>query len=367
MARDKKQIQFQELDVKYKGVDIGYTKMDTTQIGLGMTYRRVDDAAQFTGIIAIAKSGANPTVNVEIYQTKFPNIFNNIAGDQVYPIVDGAKVAWGIGSRAVDLFTDAGEMILHPTGTDADDFAGDYMFWLAVPDLSQATFRGMRDGAMSIVIPFIILPNEDVSLDLTYGIFGDHTASEGDPDQVFISTEYISRAPHKHQSAITLTSGRKVQFFSHGAYHTDSTDTGALNEAGNITSTTATFNIDGLASSTTWAVGDYFQMGTEIFQIYAKTNVSATEIQASCFRGIFGTTQASHNDDAVATKLANVYVLPIRRRSTWASSSTGDFTVGNSNAAENKGLVTWVADGSGNLTAAVGSTTSPACVVTTTT
>ena len=367
MANNKQNIVFTEYDVKLDGVSGGYTKQDTTAVTLGLSYREVSDTAQFVGITALNKSGAAPTVNVEFYETKFPHLFNTIAGPQVYPIIDGAKLAWGLGSRSLDMFDSSVELILHPVGVDADDFSNDIMFWQAVPDLSQVQIMGKRDGARSIVVPFRILPNEDVSADLTYGLFGDHSAVESAPKHVFITTERLSRAPHKHQSAMTMTSSRVVKVYSHAAYYDLSTNTGALNEAGDITATTATFNVDGIADATTWSVGDYFDIGTEVIQLTAKTAVSATEIEGTFTRGMFGTTQAIAVDNAVITKLSNVYVIPVSRRSTWASSVTGDLTVGDSNASENKGMMTWVADGSSNVTATVLAVASPNLVVTTTT
>jgi hypothetical protein len=367
MANNKQNIVFTEYDVKLDGVSGGYTKQDTTAVTLGLSYREVSDTAQFVGVTALNKSGAAPTVNVEFYETKFPHLFNTIAGSQVYPIIDGSKLAWALGSRSLDMFDSSVELILHPVGVDADDFSNDIMFWQAVPDLSQVQITGKRDGARSVVVPFRILPNEDVSADLTYGLFGDHSAVESAPKHVFITTERLSRAPHKHQSAMTLTSSRVVKVYSHAAYYDLSTNTGALNEAGDITATTATFNVDGIADATTWSVGDYFDIGTEVIQLTAKTAVSATEIEGTFTRGVFGTTQAIAVDDAVITKLSNVYVIPVSRRSTWASSVTGDLTVGDSNASENKGLMTWVADGSSNVTATVLAVASPDLVVTTTT
>lgn len=367
MALDRTQIAFREYDAYYKGVHIGYLKKDVTTTSLGIQYRKVDDTAQFVGVVAANKSGAAPTAQVEIYQTDFPNVFNVLAGDQMYPIVSGADLAWGLGSRTLDLFAEAGELRFHPTGVDLDDTANDITYWLATADLSNVTFGGKRDNAQSIVIPFMIYPDEDASLDLTYGIFGNNSISEADPDHVFITTEYLSRAPHKHQSAITLTSHRVVQFYAHAAYYDVVTDSAAINEVGNVSATEFTFNVDGIADSSTWTVGSYFLCQSEVFRITAVVVVSATEVTVTVNRGMFGTTQATHADNVACDLLENVYVIPVRRRATWASSSTGDFTVGNSNASENKGQVTWVADGSGNLTATVGAVASPACVVTTTT
>jgi len=142
MGLDKTQIAFREYDVYFKGTHLGYLKKDATSTSPGITYRMVDDAAQFIGIVAMNKSGAAPTVQVEIYQTDYPNVFGTIAGDQVYPIVSGADLAYGLGSRSVDLFNDAGELRLHPTGVDLDDTDNDITYWLAIPDLSQVTYGG---------------------------------------------------------------------------------------------------------------------------------------------------------------------------------------------------------------------------------
>lgn len=363
-------VQFQEYDVIIDGIgNIGYTKMDQTIVGLGITYREVNDSAQFTGVIARSKSGAAPTLSIEILETKFPRLFNDIAGAQVYPIVDGAALAWGLGSRTLDLFDEAVQIILHPSGTDSDSYDNDIMFWKAVPDLSQVQIKGMRDGARSIVIPWTILPNEDAGLDLTYGLFGNHTAVEADPYAIFITTERTSRSPHKHIPALTLNSSSTMKVYANAFYKTNSTTTAALNEAGDITATTASFDIDTLNVDNGFAVGDYllFSGTAEVVYVTAITYATASTATITVVRGIGGVVAAIHLDNAVITKLSDVYILPVSRRCTWASSSTADVTVGNSNASENKGLLTWVADGAGNITAVIGGKTSQTLVVTTTT
>lgn len=364
MARDSSQIKFEEYDVRFKGEDLGYTKMDSTMTSMGMTYREVKDAAQFTGIVAKSKSGAAPTLKVVIYQTDFPNVFDTIAGNQVYPIVDGAKLAWGLGSRKLDLFDEAGEIILHPTGVDNDDYSRDIMYWLAVPDLSAVELKGSRDGAMSIEIPFTILPDTTQSLDLTYGIYGDHTAVEADPYTVYITTEAKARAPYNHTTALTLLSKAKTQVYAYGFYKTNSSVTAAVNEAGNVAATDASFDFDTLSTASNFAVGDYLLCGTEVMQITAITYATTTTGTITVNRHIAGTTAAAHLDNAAITKLSNVYVIPVTRRATWTSTAADDVTVGNSNALGNKGLLTWLADGSDTITAAVGSTTSPNLTVT---
>jgi hypothetical protein len=367
---NRQNIQFQEYDFIIEGVgNIGYTKMDQTMTTLGITYREVNDSAQFTGVVARAKSGAAPALSVEIYETKFPRLFNDIAGAQVYPIIDGARLAWGLGSRTLDLFEEAVQVTLHPTGTDADDYSADVMYWKCVPDLSQVQLKGGRDGARSIVIPWTVLPNEDVSVDLTYGMFGDHTAVEADPYGIFLTTERTSRVPHKHVPALTLNSNSTMKIYANGFYKTNGTTTAALNEAGDITATTASFDIDTLNVDNGFNVGDYllFSGTAEVVYVTAITYATATTATIDVVRGIGGVVAAIHLDNAVLTKLENVYVLPISRRSTWASSAGDDVSVGNSNLLETKGLLTWLADGSDTITAVVGATTSQAMTVTTTT
>lgn len=147
------------------------------------------------------------------------------------------------------------------------------------------------------------------------------------------------------------------------------TCTASSNEVGDITATTASFDIDTLNVDNGFAVGDYLLFSTtaEVVYITAITYATATTATIDVVRGIGGIVAAGHLDNAVITKLSNVYVIPVSRRATWTSTAADDVTVGNSNASENKGLLTWIADGSDSITAVIGATTSQALVVTATT
>lgn len=365
MAQDRTAIQFVEYKFKYNNADVGYVRMNQTMTEMGFRYVRVDDAAQTTGIVALQKNGVAPTLKVEMLQTQFDSIFGDLAGDQVYPIVDGSKIGYGIGDRKVDLFNLAKQGVLHPVGVDDDDYANDIMYWLTVPDMSSVSYGGNRDGAQSVTMNFFILRDDTKSLDFNYGIVGDWTATtNAAPHTVYLTTESTARAPYKHTTALTLGSRAKAQVYAYGFYKTNSTVTAALNEVGNITATTETFDVDTISTASNFAVGDYLLIGTEVIQIFAITYSSTTAAEISAYRGLAGTTAAGHNDDAAITKLSNVYVIPVTRRATWASSAGDDVTVGDSNSLDNKGLLTWVADGSDTITATVSSVASPNMTVT---
>jgi len=366
MALDATQISFTEYNIAYANEDIGYVKMGQTMTQLGFKYIQVNDTAQTVGIVAISKQGVAPTLKVEMFQTKFESIFGSLAGDQVYPIVDGAKQAWGVGDRKVDLFDLAETAVLHPVGVNSTDLSQDIMYWKAVPDLSSVQYGGNRDNAQTVTMNFFILRDSTKSDDFNYGLFGDWSATtNAAPNSVYITTESKARAPYKHTTALTLSSEARTQVYAYGFYRTSSTVTAAINEAGDITATTATFNFDTLSSASNLAVDDYILCGTEVMQIYAITYATSTTGSISVYRGLGGSTAAAHLDNAVLTKLASVYVIPVTRRATWASSAGDDVTVGDTSST--KGLLTWVADGSDTITATVSSVASPNLTVTATT
>lgn len=365
MAQDASQIEFTEYNVTYANEDIGFLKMGQTVTQLGFKYVQVSDSAQTVGIVAISKQGVAPTLKVEMYQTQYESIFGTLAGDQVYPIVDSAKLAWGIGDRKVDLFDLAETVVLHPVGVTSTDLSQDIMYWKAVPDLSSVQYGGNRDNAQTVTMNFFILRDSTKSDDFNYGLFGDWSATtNAAPNSVYITTESKARAPYKHTTALTLSSEARTQVYCYGFYRTSSTVTAAINEAGDITATTASFDFDTLSTASNLAVDDYLLVGTEVMQIYAITYATTTTGTISVYRGLGGSTAAIALDNAVITKLASVYVIPVTRRGTWASAAGDDVTVGDTTST--KGLLTWVADGSDTVTCTVSSIASPNLTVTAT-
>lgn len=366
MGYDSTQIKATEYRFSYANNNIGYLKMGATVAQFGFKYVLTQDAAQTVGIVAAFKQGVAPTLKVEMLQTDFENIFGTLAGDQVYPIVDGTKKAYGIGDTKIELFATAQTAILHPVGVDDSDLSEDLMFWKTCPDFSSLQYGGNRDNAQTVTMNFFVFRDDTKSTDFNYGLVGDWSATtNAAPNSVYITTEPQARAPYKHTTALTLSSEARTQVYAYGFYRTSSSVTAAINEAGNITATQASFNFDTLSSASNLAVDDYILVGTEVMQIYAITYATTTTGSISVYRGLGGSTAATALDNAVITKLASVYVIPVTRRGTWASTAGDDVTVGDTSST--KGLLTWVADGSDTVTCTVSSIASPNLTVTATT
>lgn len=370
MGRNSSQVQATEYNVFYgpgAGTDIGYTLQDATMATLGFKYVVIQNAAQTQGIIAASKTGVAPTIRITMMQTQFASL-SSLAGSQLYPIVDGAKLAYGMGSRKLDLPSNAMPIRLHPAGVDDTDFSQDIYYWLASPDLSAVQYKGTRDSQQLLEVPFMLFQDTTKSLDFDYGLLGDWTATtNAAPNYVYIDTEYQARVPYKHTSALTLASKQKKQVYGHAFYKTNTTTTCTVNEAGNVAATDQTFDIDALSVASSMSVGQYWIVDTEVLQIESISYSATDEATVTWIRGIGGSVAASHNDDATMTLLTNVYVIPVTLRGTWASSAGDDVTVGDSVASGTKGLLTWIADGSDTITCTVTAIASPNLTVTATT
>ena len=371
MAKNKNNVQiidFEAFRGAGAGESIGHIKFNATELALNYKIIKVESSALTNATIAASNVGAAPTLNLTMLQTTHDELWGDMASGQMVPYVDGAKLAYGVGSRAVDLIDLSEPLRLHPASADADDFSGDYYFWLASPDLSQVTITGNRDGEQEVQVPFTIFQDDTKGLDHDIGLFGDWTATlNADPYTMFISTEHKARAPYNHDGVLTLESDQVKRVYTYGFYKTNTSVTFDINDVGDVAAVDVIIEVDTISTANGLAVGDYFLIGTELMKITAITYSTTTAASITVNRHIAGTTAAIHLDNATATKLENVFVIPMSSRATWASSVVADVTVGDSNLTGNKGLLTWVSDGTSNITAVVGSTTSGTLAVTTST
>lgn len=367
MALDKSKIKLVDYDLYVEGIGkVGYLVRAQTKANPGAQYTRVENAAQFLGVLKAWKIGDAPTLTTTLLQVDFNVLFGELGSGQFPEIVgSGGEKSYGLGNKIKDLETVGVFIRLHPTDADDDDFSSDIAFWKASPDFSNVEISGDLNNAQTVTVPWIIMPDETKSSDEAFGRIGDWSVVDGTPLGVFVQFGQYAQKPYKHVPAITLASKAKKRAYAYALKAGLTTTTGQINQTGGITATTQTFNVDTLPPNHPIGAGDYIKINNEVMEITGATVVSATEKTFTVVRAIGGTTAAAHADNDTVTLLKNVAIQRGTEKATWASSAVTIATVGNSNALQNKGLISWVSAGSANITAQVNTVTSPNVAVTT--
>lgn len=359
---DTSKIRLREYDLYTESLGkVGYLVTAQTQARPGSQYIRVENAAQVRGVLKAWKAGDAPTLTTTMLQVDFEAVFGELGSGQ-FPVktdtTTGNK-SYGMGNKLIDMDNVAQFIRLHPIDAEDDDFGADIAFWKAAPDFSQITISGDRDNAQTVTIPWILMPDRSKSIDEQFGAAGDWTAVEGSPKGVFVQLTPNVTYPYKSVTGVNLSSGAVIQAYAYTFISVATSIVGAVDEAGDVSATAATFNIDGIPNTGVFNVGDYIEIGTELMEITGATNTGATSKTITVRRAIGGTAAASHLDDAVITLQAKVSVSRATEKATWASSDPTKATVGNSNSLFNKGKISHVATGSTDVTATVNTVASP--------
>lgn len=361
MAKDTSQIKLVEYNAYFDNSEVGYLVTAETQVSPTATYVDVTNAAQFVGILKSWLIGWVPNVRITMMQTDFDELWGRIAAGQLYAEVDATdstRKGYWMGSRTIDMDDLQKSFYLRPKDAEVGDYSGDIYFWKAAPDLSQVTVSGNRDNAQTVQVPMKIFPNKDVSADKTYGCFGDWSAVAGTPHSVFVQMSSTAQSPYKHISTVTITVDGEHTMQPYAAYISTSNYGGLLNEASNIAASATSINIDGISPVNLFAVGDYVKSATgdEILQITAATySNGGADLAATVIRDIANSGQETIHNNATLRKLSDLTILPIRNRATHTTDDDAVFTVGDSESAGTKGLVTGVAAGTAEYEAAYAS------------
>lgn len=367
MPLDKSKVKLVDYDLYVEGIGkVGYLVRAQTRANPGSQYTKVENAAQFLGVLKAWKIGDAPTLTTTLLQVDFNVLFGVLGAGQFPEIVGaGGEKAYGLGNRIKDLETVGVFIRLHPTDAPEDDYSGDIAFWKASPDFSNVEIAGDLNNAQTVTVPWIIMPDETKSADEAFGRIGDWSIVDGTPLGVFIQLAAYPQKPYKHVPALSLASKAVKRAYAYAFKAGTTAVTGQINQSGGITATTQTFNVDNLPANHPIGVGDYIKVNNEVMEITGATVVSPTEKTFTVVRAIGGTTAAAHSDDDTVTLLKNAAVQRSTEAATWSSSNIAVATVGNSNVLNNKGLISWASAGSANITAQVGVVTSPNLVVTT--
>ena len=370
MALDKTKIKLVDYDLYVEGIGkIGYLVRAQTRANPGAQYTKVENAAQFRGVIKAWKVGDAPTLTTTLLQSDFEVLFGELGSGQYSEIVSsGGDKAYGLGNKIKDLEQVGVFIRLHPTSSAEDDFSADIAFWKAAPDFSNVEIAGDLDNPQTVTVPWLIMPDESKDSEEAYGRIGDWSIVDGTPLGVFIQLAPFAKKPYKHIPAVSLGVSAKANAYAYAFKATvGATDIGALNGA--ITATSLTFNVNGLPPNHPIGVGDYIRVtdgtNTEYMEITGATIVTATEKTFTVIRAVGGSLSYNFASGDPVRLLSKVAVQRGTEAATWSSSVPANIVVGNSNTLGNKGeLRHGGSAGTSNVTATINTVASPNLVAT---
>ena len=348
------------------GVDLGTTTTGSAKIMAENITVDLDDVDQIYGVIESVQVGWDVGAEATFKEVDKTSLGGKILAGSVYVGVDGAETFYDLQTVPVNSDDRAVVLIFHPTDNADDDFSEDIILWRAVQK-SRVELVGDRTKFQEVSVSWKALPDfnrprDNFTGSATYMRIGSKNAVSTAPDFIGIILGKKNEAPYKHHPASSLDSYGSTQLESYGFWSEDDTVTVDLNDATDINATDTAVVYDGKSSAGYSLTGKFMKLGTE--RVYVVTDTQATDTTGTLTvrRAAGFSTAAAHLDNAVLTLQKNVYSFNVTGRSTWAASDATKAAVSNSTAT--KGLVTWVAAGTSNITAAISSTTSKNHVIT---
>lgn len=350
-------------ELYWDGDNLGAIKPDTLKVKVNGKYTDVG-VDQLAAIAKTWLEGFEIMVEVVLYDVSPDFIKAKLMKNQLSSgVASSGDPFVGFGNTKVAL--PGAELLIHEYGVTSTTRTKDWLFWNTEAIMDATEFGYGGNTIKELAVKFRVYADTSKAVGYQYGIYGDWQglADNAVPKGVWIAMSNKAQVPGVHLSAFTMKDGQQEECQCFAAYTASTyTVTAAINDATDINSTDTVIVYDTLAGGS-FAVGDYILIGTEYMYVNA-----ATSTQLTVNRAVWGSTAAAHLDNAVISKCDTVSILRATDVATWASSSTGDFTVGTTfqgTGANKIGRVTWVSTGSGNLTATVNTKASPACVVTT--
>lgn len=355
-------IEKQRLEMIFDDVNLGVLKPDSLSVMVNGVYQPVS-VDQLAGIVKEWQEGFIITVKGVLMDVSPSFIHGTLMSGQVgVKVGSSGDPAVGFGNRKTDMRGIAAELLLHEYGVAYTTRTTDWTFWKARAKFDGTEFAYGSGRVKELAVTFTIYPDLDQHLDFQYGCYGDATsvASEAVPVGTWIATSKVAQVPGKHLTALTMLRSEMQDLECFSAYATAGSVTAAVNEAGNIATSDTEFDID--TEVGTVAAGDYIKVDNEYMYVTARATNTLTVA-----RGVWGSTIATHADNAAVTVQTDVCIIRTTNFATWASSVTADITVGTTfqgTTTSKIGRLAWVSTGSSNITATMNTKASPNCVVT---
>lgn len=352
--------------VSADGIDLGTTTTGSAKIMAENQTVDLDDVDQIYGVIESVQVGWDVGAEATFKEVDKTSLGGKILAGSVYVGVDGAEVFYDLQTVPINSDDRAVVLIFHPTDKADSDFSEDIVIWRAVQK-SKVELVGDRTKFQEVPVSWKALPDfnrprEGFTNSATYMRIGSKNAVSSAPDFIGIILGRKNEAPYKHHPASSLDSYGTTQLESYGFWSDDDTVTVNLNDATDVNATDTSWIYDAKSSLGYSLTGKYLKCGTEVLYVVSDTQATDTTGTLVVRRASGYSTAAAHLDNATITLQKNVYAFNVTGRSTWAHSDAIKATVSDSTAT--KGLVTWVAAGTSNITAAISSTTSKNHVIT---
>jgi len=353
----------QRMEMYFDDVNLGALDPDSLSVMIGGVYQPVT-IDQLAGICKEWQEGFTIMVRGTLLDVSPSFVKGTLMAGQLFSKTStSGDLFVGFGGRKIDMRAISAELRLHEYGVANTTRTTDWLFWKSKAKFNNTEFAYGATRVKKLQVEFTIYPDFEKELDFQYGGYGDYTAmtSEAVPVGVWISAGKIAQTPGIHLAAMSLAAGQMEDLQAFAAYSTAGDVTAAVNNGSNITSTATTIAYDTLAGGTIVA-GDYIKIENEYMWVVSKTDTEYT-----VKRAVWGSTAATHNDDAVITVQKNVSIVRVTNWATWASSVTADVTVGTTFGGTGTaaiGRFAHVSSGSSNGTATVNTKASPNLVVT---
>lgn len=348
------------------GVDLGTTTTGSAKIMAENQTVDLDDVDQVYGVVESVQVGWNVGAEATLKEVDKTSLGGKILAGSVYAGVDGSETFYDLQSVPVNSEDRAVVLIFHPTDKADADFSEDIILWKAVQK-SKVELVGNRTKFQEVPVSWTALPDftrprAGFTGSATYMRIGSKNAVSTAPNFIGIILGKKNAEPYKHHPASSLDSYGSTQLEAYGFWSQDDTVTCALNDATDVNSTDTAFVYDAKSTAGYSFTGKYLKCGTEILYCLTDTQATDTTGTLTVRRAAGYSTAATHLDNATITLQKDVYSFNVTGRSTWAASDATKASVSDSTAT--KGLVSWVAAGTSNITATISSTTSKNHVIT---
>ena len=363
-------IQFKTMNLFFRGALLGAIKKGTMELGINGVYADLDQVDGFEGLFKSWNKGTTLALKATVLTTDLQFLIKQFLDGQVDTNIRGAHIGTG---KIRDLVEVAGEVRLHEKGVAETNKTQDVLIYNAVIEVNiTLLFGGELPPEYEIV--FKIMPDVCRTEGKNIGFLGDWSYIESAPQAVVIGCDREMRHPVFSETTAKVIPCMSIRRKAFNIYWELSGVTGDINDAGGYSPGDQNIIFDNLSTASGITVGSYilFGAGPTLHLIYVTSitynagNTSGT-ITGAVWNDINNNAQALVDDETFQV-INTVDIERGRDKDEWASDDDLVATAGNNfvdaTYANVKGVITYVGNGTANITASADGVSSPDLVVT---